>query len=111
DAPVGRRVGRYQLLRELGRGAMGVVYEAREDTLERSVALKLLRSEGSLRRGARERFLDEAATLGRLDHPGIVPIHELGRHAGTDFVTMRLVDGEDFARVIERVREGLPGWT
>ncbi|GJM23239.1 MAG: hypothetical protein DHS20C15_31540 [Planctomycetota bacterium] len=111
DTHVGRRIDRYVLLRELGAGAMGVVYEARQDALGRSVALKVLRAESALREHARARFLEEAETLGRLDHPGIVPIHELGSVEGSDYFTMRLVEGEDFGRLIERVRQSAPGWT
>ena len=117
----GHRIGRHELLGELGRGAMGVVYEARQDGLQRSVALKLMRDEDDLRahgvdprrqRVLRERFLEEAATLGRLDHPGIVPIHELGTtDDGRVYFTMRRVEGEDFGRVIDRVRQGVAGWT
>jgi predicted Ser/Thr protein kinase/tetratricopeptide (TPR) repeat protein len=84
------KIGRYELIRELGHGAMGRVFVARDPTLERSVALKLLAS-GS--EGARQRFHDEAKALAALNHPGIVTIYEVSEHDGQDFIAMEYLAG------------------
>jgi serine/threonine protein kinase/TPR repeat protein len=94
------RLGKYVIRRELGRGAMGVVYEGYDPMIERSVALKVLRlDEGNAELAAelRMRFRREAQAAGRLGHPGIVAIHEYGEDAadGTAFIAMELVRGRD----------------
>jgi serine/threonine protein kinase/TPR repeat protein len=94
------RLGKYLIRRELGRGAMGVVYEAHDPMIERAVALKVLRlDEGNAELAAelRMRFRREAQAAGRLGHPGIVAIHEYGEDAadGTAFIAMELVRGRD----------------
>ncbi len=94
-----RRFGPYELLEELGRGGMGVVYRARQQTLDRIVALKLLlggvySSEAMLRR-----FQVEAAAAAALRHPGIVAIHDYGEFEGQPFYTMELMEGRNLAQV------------
>jgi predicted Ser/Thr protein kinase len=91
DAP--RELGAYVLRRELGRGGMGIVYEAEDRALGRRVAVKVL-SGWSLRdERARERFRREARIVGRLRHPGIVPIHALDEADGVVFFVMDRIDG------------------
>ncbi len=118
----GRRFGHYELERVIGQGSMGVIYEARQERVGRSVALKVLRGRDEfLRAGGTprsyermaRRFAAEAEALGLLDHPGIVPIHELESADGHSYFTMRLVRGEDFRSIIARVhaRGGREGWT
>src|SRR5205085_11699898 len=86
----GRGAGRYLLLRELGRGGMGVVHAAWDDALGRLVALKqVLEAEPT----AVARFEREAEAVARLAHPGIVRIHEVGRWQGRPFAAMELVPG------------------
>lgn len=90
------RVGRYQLGRVLGAGAMGVVYEAWDPQLLRRIALKLVRPEradGS----ARDRTLREARALARISHVNVVAVHDVGEHAGEIYVATELVDGETLA--------------
>lgn len=93
---VGTRVDRYHILRELGRGGMGVVYEARDEKLERSVALKML-SPTVLDDKVRERFLREARAAAALNHPHVVGIHDAGEDGGRPFLVMEFVDGTSLA--------------
>jgi serine/threonine-protein kinase len=87
------RLGDYEILAELGRGGMGVVYRARQASLDRVVALKLMHRELSEDREHAARFLREARVAASLRHPGIVAIYDLGRLEGVPFFTMELVDG------------------
>lgn len=87
------RLGDYDLLGELGRGGMGIVYRARQASLDRIVALKLMHRELSEDREHAARFLREARVAASLRHPGIVAIYDLGRLDGVPFFTMELVDG------------------
>jgi formylglycine-generating enzyme required for sulfatase activity len=102
---------RYVRGRELGAGGMGVVYEVHDRELDRTLAMKVLRAGPAAARRAR-RFLAEARITGRLQHPGIVPVHELGRDAeGRPYFTLAKVEGLTFAAVIEQVQGGASGWT
>ena len=89
---VGDRFAGFQIRGFLGRGAMGVVYDAWDPTLERRVALKLLRSPS---RRAAERLLREARALARLDHPGVVRIWAADVHRGALYIAMELVEGQN----------------
>lgn len=87
----GHRVGRYEIERELGRGGMGVVYQARDVTLDRRVALKLLHARRD--EAAQARLLREAQVMAKLAHPNVVPVFELGELRGDVFLVMELVAG------------------
>lgn len=100
-----RFFGDYELLREVGRGGMGVVYEAMEVALQRRVALKVLPNGLGSSPSRIERFRREAAAAGRLQHPGIAAVHRVGEHNDTHFIAMELVDGPNLAMVIERLRQ------
>ena len=90
----------FELLDHLGRGGMGIVHAARQASLDRVVALKELVAT-SPDSAARDAFLAEAAVIGDLDHPGIVPIHDLGVTArGKLFYTMKRIQGQPWNRVL-----------
>ncbi|HSD51124.1 MAG TPA: serine/threonine-protein kinase, partial [Candidatus Methylomirabilis sp.] len=105
------RLGRYELLEELGRGAMGVVYKARDPQIDRLVALKVLATAPGLDPGEaqqhRDRFQREARAAGRLAHPNIVTIHDVGEDQGRTFLVMELVEGQALDRIL-RTRRPLP---
>lgn len=93
----GRIIGDYELLEMLGRGGMGVVYRARQLSLNRVVAVKVLLAGEFADDGAKRRFEAEATAAGRLRHPNIVAVHEIGEHEGRLFFSMELVEGRTFA--------------
>jgi serine/threonine-protein kinase len=89
-----RRVSHYDLRRVLGRGGMGVVYEARDKMLDRLVALKILLPGLAADPIFELRFLREARAAARLSHPGLVTVYEAGRHRGKLYIAMELVRGK-----------------
>lgn len=99
-------VGKYELLREVGQGGMGVVYEARDTELGRRVALKLLRERLTSSPDAWERFQREARTVARLSHPNIAAIHE----ARDRYIAMQFIDGETLATVPRDDVRALVAW-
>ncbi|MBK5255854.1 MAG: protein kinase, partial [Vicinamibacteria bacterium] len=96
---IGRKLAsRYEILREVGRGGMGVVYLARDPVLDREVAIKMLTS-GNLQGDQRERFEREARAVAKLDHPGIVPIYDFADYEGNLFFVMPYVEGRTLRAV------------
>jgi len=94
------QLGDFKLLRRLGQGGMGVVYEALQVSLARCVALKLVRPELLYFPGHRERFQREVAAVARMQHPGIVPVYTVGEEQGIPYFAMELVDGCILADVL-----------
>lgn len=90
----GRHLGRYRLLRELGRGGMGTVYEAEDTALKRRVAVKVLPADVSSDRAALQRFVREARSAAALNHPNVVTVHDVGRQGDVWFMAMELIGGE-----------------
>ena len=103
-----RRLGDFEILRELGRGGMGVVFEARQVSLNRKVALKVLSGTLGLTANAIERFHREAEAAGKLHHTNIVPIYATGSQDDIHFYAMELIDGSSLDRVIRQLRHNAP---
>ena len=91
----------YEVLGELGRGGMGVVYKARQVGLNRVVALKMILHAGHAGREARDRFLVEAESVARLQHPNIVQVHEIGEHDGAPFFSLEFCPGGSLDRKLD----------
>jgi len=101
---VGRCIGCYEILEEIGRGGMGVVYKARQPSIDRPVALKMILADGLVDSRARQRFLDEARVLGLVEHPNIVRVHDAGEHEGRLYFVMEYVEGGSLAVMLTQSR-------
>jgi tetratricopeptide (TPR) repeat protein len=99
-----RRIGDYLLVREIGRGGMGVVYEAEQVSMRRLVALKVLYPSVTLHAKAVGRFRREAQAAGRLHHTNIVPVYGMGEEAGSWFYAMERIHGRTLADVVGDLR-------
>lgn len=96
------RIGRYKLVKEIGRGAMSVVYQAEDPEIGRSLAIKLLKHELVEKEEYRELFLREAKAAGRLGHPGIVTIYDVGIWQERPFIAMELLEGENLDDYLQK---------
>jgi len=96
-------LGRYEILHELGRGAMGVVYMARDPLIDRTVAVKTINLDASLEEGAafERRFYREAKSAGRLNHPNIVTIYDVGRNGSSAYIAMEFLQGQSLRDIID----------
>ena len=101
-----RRLGDFEIVREIGRGGMGVVYEARQVSLNRQVALKVLGGGLGLTPKAVQRFRREAEAAAKLHHTNIVPVYATGEQDGTHFYAMELIEGPSLDHVIRQLRAG-----
>jgi serine/threonine-protein kinase len=101
---VPEKIGRYEILAELGHGAMGAVYKARDPLMDRTVAVKTILAAalaGPLAAEYRERFQREARAAGRLSHSGIVTVFDVGEHDGTAFLVMEYIAGRTLASSLD----------
>ncbi len=108
------RIGGYEILSELGRGAMGVVYHAHDKAIDRPVAIKVIRidagttaQEGVL---LRQRLIREASTAGKISHPGIVTVHQLGEDGDNVFIVMEFVEGSSLEKMLVTNGGQDPAW-
>ncbi|BBC29311.1 Serine/threonine-protein kinase PknH [Streptomyces graminofaciens] len=99
---VGRQIAGYRIEREIGRGGMAVVYQAKDLRLERTVALKLLAPELARNDTFRRRFTHESRVAAAIDHPHIVPVFEAGETDGVLYIAMRYVAGSDLRHLLDR---------
>jgi serine/threonine protein kinase len=104
NEPARGPLGDYRILREIGRGGMGVVYEAEQISLGRRVALKVLPFAAVLDQRQIQRFKNEALAAAQLDHPHIVDVYGVGCERAVHFYAMRLIEGETLAEVIQQLR-------
>ena len=101
----GQRVAGYRIVRELGRGGMGIVYEAVHVDLDRPVALKVLGHEAAPDSSGRKRFLNEAKTAASLHHTHIVPVFDVGQVGGLCYYAMQRIEGSGLDRVIRLLKQ------
>jgi eukaryotic-like serine/threonine-protein kinase len=99
---VGDRVGPYEILGSLGAGGMGEVYRARDPRLDRAVAIKIVTASRGTGPAQIERFLREARAIGRLSHPHICTLHDVGQQDDVPFLVMELLEGPTLAERIEQ---------
>jgi len=99
------KIGKYKILEILGQGAMGIVYRALDPDIDREVAIKTIRfdmiTDESGKSDIMKRFMREAQAVGKLEHPNIVTIYDVGREEDLTYIVMQLIDGESLKEIIE----------
>lgn len=102
--PTAKQIGEYKIVREIGRGGMGVVYEAHQESLNRRVALKILPFAAVLDQRQIARFRNEAQAAAQLHHPHIVPVFAVGQEHGVYYYAMQFIDGKSMEAAIHELR-------
>src|SRR5690242_15844773 len=102
DLAPGTRFGRYEIVRRIGTGGMATVYEALQTDIQRRVGLKLLHAWHALRDDVVQRFVNEARIASRIEHPHVLPIHDMGVEQDVPFMAMDLLEGEELWAVMHR---------
>ena len=108
DGPTGT-LGDFRIIREVGRGGMGVVYEAEQVSLGRRVALKVLPFAVTMDPRQLQRFQNEARAAASLEHPHIVPVYGVGCERGLHYYAMKFIEGQSLAAIIDAQRTGSAG--
>lgn len=98
------RYGRYQIIEELGKGSMGVVYKAHDPQIDRTIALKVLRQDRVISQEFVQRFLKEARAIGRLSHPSMVTVYDIDEDQGTIFIAMEFLTGKPLRAIMQANR-------
>jgi hypothetical protein len=101
DMSMPEQLGRYRIVHELGRGAMGTVYLAHDTQLDRTVALKVPRFAAGDGPEVRHRFFSEARAAATIEHPSVCPVYDVGEIDGIPYLTMAYIQGQSLARVLE----------
>src|ERR1700736_5736513 len=96
------QIGRYEILQEIGRGAMGVVFKGRDPLIGRAVAVKTITFGVAESTDLLERFYREARAAGGLQHPNIVTIYEMAESPGSPFIAMEYLEGESLEKLVAR---------
>ena len=104
--PTAKQIGDYKIVREIGRGGMGVVYEAHQVSLNRRVALKILPFAAVLDQRQIARFRNEAQAAAQLHHPHIVPVFAVGQEHGVYYYAMQYIEGKSLEAAIDELRDG-----
>src|SRR6185503_1063261 len=94
------KIGKYQIVGKIGQGAMGEVFKAHDPLLNRLVAVKTISGSAAAESDARKRFLREAQSAARLNHPNIITVFELGEEQGRIYMAMELLEGTDLRELI-----------
>lgn len=105
DDSIPEIIGDYQIIQEVGRGGMGIVFEAQHLTMRRRVALKVLPKSSAEKPNYLSRFITEARSAGQLHHTNIVPVFEVGEAEGLNYYTMQFICGDNLDRVIEDIKK------
>jgi serine/threonine-protein kinase len=108
-AEIGTAIGDFRLIREVGRGGMGIVYEAEQMSLKRRVALKVLPFAGAMDSRQLQRFKNESLAAAQLHHTNIVPVYYVGCERGIHFYAMQFIEGQSLAEVIAELRNPASG--
>lgn len=104
DELIGRSLNRYRLEELIGEGGIGAVFRAHDTVLQRDIAIKVLRPEFEQHENFRKRFLQEARTAARLDHPGIVRVHDFGQDGNWLYIVMEYIQGDNLRQMLHNLR-------
>ncbi|HEY7819608.1 MAG TPA: serine/threonine-protein kinase, partial [Vicinamibacteria bacterium] len=102
DAPLGKKIGKYEVLERVGQGAMGIVYKARDPLMRRIVAIKTMSADIASDPELHDRFYREARSAGNLSHRNIITIYDLGEEDRRPFIAMEFLSGEDLKTKLDR---------
>ena len=101
---VGQTLNRYQILSQLGEGGMGAVYKGHDMTLQRDVAIKVMHAHFAANKDFQGRFLQEARTAARMDHPGIVQVYDFGQDRSALYIVMKFIPGDNLEKMLRDLR-------